>query len=196
MDSIIFDVGNIMMKKLILLWVLLFLGANTSFAQDTLGMSHPLEHKPSLSDRLFYGGDLSLNFGDVTYIYLAPTVGYKVTPKFGVGLGPSYSYLNDKRFAGYHYETSTYGGRAFAQYRIIEQALLYTEYELVNAEVYNLLQTKLVRANIGSLFVGGGYIAPIGANSNFTIMGLWNVAPSQYSYYENPIIRAGFNIGF
>ena len=196
MDSIIFDLQNIMMKKLLLFVVALFAGVYISLAQDTLGVTRPPKQGPSFADRLFYGGDLSLNFGDVTYIYLAPTVGYKVTPKFGVGLGPSYSYLNDKRYAGYHYETSTYGGRAFAQYRIIEQALLYTEYELVNAEVYNLLQTKLVRANIGSLFVGGGYIAPIGENSNFTIMGLWNVAPSQYSYYENPIIRAGFNIGF
>lgn len=196
MDSIIFDLQNIMMKKLILLAMTFFWGVNMSLAQDTLGVMQPPKPKTPLSDRLFYGGDLSLNFGDVTYIYLAPTIGYKITPKFGMGLGPSYSYLNDKRYAGYHYETSTYGGRAFAQYRIIEQALLYTEYELVNAEVYNLLQTKLIRANIGSLFVGGGYIAPIGANSNFTIMGLWNVAPSDYSYYENPIIRAGFNIGF
>ncbi len=185
MDSVIFGVRNIMMKKLMLLWIILFSGISMSFAQDTLGVSHPYKPTPSFIDRLFYGGDISLNFGDVTYIYLAPTIGYKITPKFGVGLGPSYSYLNDKRYINNHYETNTYGGRVFAQYRVVEQAMLYSEYELVNAEVYNLLQTKLVRVNIGSLLVGGGYIAPIGANSNFTIMGLWNVTPSEYSFYEN-----------
>ena len=185
-----------MMKKVLLLLIMLLWASNSLFAQDTLGVSRHPEPKSSFAERLFYGGDLSLNFGDVTYIYLAPTIGYKITPKFGVGLGPSYSYLNDKRIKNYHYETSTYGGRAFAQYRIIEQALLYSEYELVNAEVPNALQTKLIRANIISLLAGGGYIAPIGEHSNFTIMALWNLAPSPYSYYNNPVIRAGFNIGF
>jgi len=149
-----------------------------------------------LRDRLFFGGDLGLNFGDVTYIYLAPTIGYKLTDKWGVGLGPSYSYLKDKRYVNYTYETSTYGGRLFSQYRIFNQALLYGEYGLINAEVYDLLQTELVRATIPSLLLGGGYIAEIGNRSNFTIMALWNFAESNYVFYENPIIRAGFNVGF
>lgn len=169
------------------------------FAQNDQDSSH-LKATPSreknnspLKDRLFFGGDLGLNFGDVTYIYLAPTIGYKLTDKLGVGLGPSYSYLKDKR---YNYETNTYGGRLFSQYRIFNQALLYGEYGLINAEVYDLLQTELVRATIPSLLLGGGYTAEIGNRSNFTIMALWNFAESNYVFYENPIIRAGFNVGF
>ena len=147
-------------------------------------------------DRLFYGGNVGLNFGTVTYIYLAPTIGYKITEEFGAGIGPSYSYLKDKRYANYIYETDTYGGRIFAQYRVHPKAILYGEYEVINAEVPNLLQTKLIRTNIESILLGGGYVTPISDRSSFVIMGLWNFSPSQYSLYENPIIRAGVNLGF
>ncbi|MFM7016813.1 MAG: hypothetical protein ACKOX3_10855 [Bacteroidota bacterium] len=159
------------------------------------------QEKSSLSDvpfkdRLFYGGNIGLNFGTVTYIYLAPTIGYKITDKLGAGVGPSYSYLNDKRYANYYYETSTYGGRVFAQYKVHPQVLLYGEYEVINAEVPNLNQSKLIRTNIESLLLGGGYVTPINDHSSFVIMGLWNFSSSIYTIYENPIIRAGVNLGF
>ena len=189
------------MKKLylvLLLSSLTFVGYSQNDQDSSTVNVKPSREKSTtpFKDRLFFGGDLGLNFGDVTYIYLAPTIGYKLTDKFGVGLSPSYSYFRDKRYVNYTYETSTYGGRLFGQYRVLEQAVLYGEYGLINAEVYDLLQTNLVRATIPSLLLGGGYIAEIGNNSNFTIMALWNFAESNYVFYENPIIRAGFNVGF
>lgn len=189
------------MKNLYLVLLLSCIGL-TAFAQteqdSTRVIPKPSRQKNAtpFKDRLFFGGDLGLNFGDITYIYLAPTIGYKLTDKFGVGIGPTYSYLRDKRYVNFTYETSTYGGRLFSQYRVWDQALLYGEYGLINAEVYDLLQTNLVRATIPSLLLGGGYIVEIGDNSIFTIMALWNFAESNYVFYENPIIRAGFNVGF
>jgi hypothetical protein len=76
------------------------------------------------------------------------------------------------------------------------KAILYGEYEVINAEVPNLLQTKLIRTNIESILLGGGYVTPISERSSFVLMGLWNFSPSQYSIYENPILRAGVNFGF
>lgn len=175
------------MKFRILLAICLF--SITSYAQQEA-------MKPPFKDRLFYGGNVGLNFGTITYVYLAPTIGYKITELFGVGVGPSYSYLKDKRYTNYIYETSSYGGRIFAQYRVHPKAILYGEYEVINAEVPNLLQTKLIRTNIESILLGAGYVTPISNRSSFVLMGLWNFSPSQYSIYENPILRAGVNFGF
>ena len=82
----------------------------TTFAQEKSSLS-----EVPFKDRLFYGGNVGLNFGTVTYIYLAPTIGYRITEAFGAGIGPSYSYLKDRRYSNYVYETDTYGGRIFAQ---------------------------------------------------------------------------------
>jgi hypothetical protein len=68
---------------------------------------------------------------------------------------------------------------------------------MINVEVPNLLFTKLIRENISSLFVGGGYTQPFGnGNSGVTLMLLYNVMESDYRIYENPIIRTGINVGF
>jgi hypothetical protein len=55
---------------------------------------------------------------------------------------------------------------------------------------------KLVRDNIVSVLAGGGYAQPIGERSALVMMLLWNFTEDQYSPYENPIFRIGFNAGF
>ena len=149
----------------------------------------------SFKDRLFFGGNVGLNFGSLTYINVSPLVGVRLTDKLGVGVGPTYSYFNDKRSV-YNYESESYGGRLFAQYRILESVLLYSEYELLNTEVPNLLYTALERRNISSLFVGGGYIQQIGRNSGISVTLLYNLIEGDYPIYENPLIRTGFLMGF
>ena len=147
------------------------------------------------SKRLFGGGDIGLQFGTFTLINLAPVIGYRFNDNLGAGLGPIYTYVKDKSWKP-AYETSMYGGRLFGQYRFLENFLAYTEYQQVNAEVRDDFTYKLFRKNIPFLFVGGGYIAPIGRNSSFMIMGLWDLIQDPYSYYNNPLIRVGFNAGF
>lgn len=148
-------------------------------------------------DRLFFGGNLGLNFGSLTFINVSPVIGYRITDDLGAGLGPSYSYYRDNRDRNFTFETHTYGGRVFAQHRVFESFLAYAEYEMLNMEVPNLLFTELVRENISSLLLGGGYGMPIGGGGSAAfIMVLFNVLDSDYVVYENPIIRAGFNFGF
>ena len=101
------------MRKYTLL-VLFSLIASISFSQkrdEQPNRQSPLvRDKPSLKDRLFFGGNVGLSFGSLTYINVAPTIGYKITEKFGMGLGPTYTYYNDRRFVNYKYETQIYGG--------------------------------------------------------------------------------------
>ncbi len=167
-------------------------------AQEAAPAGNEKRDKPrtSFADRLFFGGNLGLNFGTLTYINVSPIIGYRITERLGAGLGPTYAYFKDYRDRNYKYETHTYGGRTFVQYQVLESVLLYSEYEMVNIEVPDLLFTKLVRENVSSLFVGGGYTQQVGRASAFSIMMLFNVIESDYRIYENPLIRTGINIGF
>ncbi|MBK7964896.1 MAG: hypothetical protein IPK10_06175 [Bacteroidetes bacterium] len=186
------------MRKYLLL-VVLSLIVTVSIGQEReeqpARQSPLVRDKPSIKDRLFFGGNVGLSFGSLTYINVAPTIGYKITERFGMGLGPTYTYYNDRRFVNYRYETHIYGGRTFAQYQALESVLLYSEFEVVNIEVPDLLFTKLIRTNVSSLFVGGGYTQRMGSNSAVTLMILYNVLESDYKIYENPILRLGFNFG-
>ena len=185
------------MKKSIICICILFMAIQLS-AQDSGPVVAPQPEKPRtpLRDRLFFGGNIGLNFGTLTYIAVSPIIGYRLTDKLGTGLGPTYTYFKDHRDRNYKYETHTYGGRTFLQYQVLESGLLYFEYEMVNIEVPDLRFTKLFRKNVSSLFLGGGYTQQFGRSSALTLMVLFNVIESDYQIYENPIIRTGINVGF
>ena len=120
------------MKKSIILFISICLFSIFAYGQDTI-VHRPedpqREQKPPLKDRLFAGGDIGLQFGTITYVYLAPILGYKVTEKFSIGGGPSYSYLKDNsnQFGPVSYTSSDYGGRVFGQYQVIPSAYAIAE---------------------------------------------------------------------
>ena len=191
------------MKKIVLLVFTCHLLVQVAFAQENSvpnntysrpATNMPEDHKP-FKDRLFFGGDIGLSFGDVTFINLQPVVGYKFTDKFGAGLGPSYSYVKDNR-RGADYKINAYGGRIFAQYHVIPQAMAYTEFNLINSDVFDDFSYRWKRVNIPAFLVGGGYVEPISESSTLMLMVLWDLENSPYSYTANPIIRVGINIGF
>jgi hypothetical protein len=152
---------------------------------------------------LFTGGSLAMSFGTFTYVDVSPLLGYRFTPKFSVGTGFTYIYFKDNRAPITNSSTnygsnssSIYGGRLFSRYLIFESLFAHAEYEVLNREVYNELFRKNLRVNVVALYLGGGYQQRIGMNSFMNLMVLWNVNETRYSLYPNPIIRAGFNIGF
>jgi hypothetical protein len=155
----------------------------------------------SVWDRMFFGGNLGLQFGDLTYIDVSPLVGYKITEQFHAGIGATYIYYKYNDYYG-SYETSIYGGRIFSRYYPFENFFAHIEYEILNLEVpagpssANGNYENLVRDNINSLMVGGGYAQPLGGNAAMVIMLLFNLTEEPYSPYANPIIRIGFTAGF
>lgn len=185
------------MKNILCCLCILFMAIDLP-AQERQPSNLAKSDKPKMSpkDRFFFGGNIGLNFGSLTYINVSPIIGYRLTEKLGAGLGPTYSYYKDHRDKNYYYETSTYGGRLFAQYQVLENVLLYSEFETVNIEVPDLLFTSLVRRNVSSLFVGGGYAQRIGNGASFfSIMLLYNIMESDYVIYDNPVLRTGITIG-
>ena len=145
-----------------------------------------------LKDRMFFGGNLGLQFGTLTFIDVSPLVGVMVTPKLSTGVGLTYQYYDDNRFQGAN--GSSYGGRLFGRYNILPNIFTHVEYENINWETYSVVAEDFRRVWSDALFVGGGYFAPFGrrGGANFTF--LYNVLfDRSTSFYNEPyVIRVGF----
>lgn len=149
----------------------------------------------SLAEKIVFGGNLGLQFGNPTLIDVSPQIGYRVTERFVPGIGVKYSYYKFKDdFFNESYDTDVYGGSIWSKYYFTENLLGYAEYEIINLEVYEF--NALRRINIESVFVGGGYHQPISESFGVQLLVLFNLNESQYKIYDNPIIRVGFGFGF
>lgn len=150
--------------------------------------------KPTFASHLFFGGGLGLQFGSMTLIEISPLVGYKITPKFSIGLSPSYKYYSYNYYGYGKVNTNVFGGSIFSRYFIFENVFAHVEYESLayNTDVPG---SPVTRQQYNSFFVGGGYNQRIGGNSAMYILVLWNLNDTQYSPYTNPVIRVGFSVG-
>ena len=138
-------------------------------------------------DKVVVGGNLGAQFGDLTYIEVSPTVGYKLTEKWLAGVGARYIYVKPRLLPS----SNIIGGAIFQQYAILEQAVLHAEMEYLSFENIN---TPGERINFLSPLVGAGYRSSIGGNSFASILILFNLNDDINSPYSNPILR--FNFGF
>lgn len=155
-----------------------------------------LQKKSDFKSHLFYGGGFGLQFGSVTLIELSPLIGYKVTPKLGIGLSPTYKYYSYKNsyYSSSRLENNVYGGSIFARYMIFENIFAHAEYESL---FYNIKVTGYPTdmRQYNSVLVGGGYRQQIGSNAAMNLMVLWNLNDTPDSPYTNPVIRVGFTVG-
>jgi hypothetical protein len=143
-------------------------------------------------DRLYFGGNLGLQFGTVTFVDVSPLVGVMITPRLSGGVGATFQYYDDSRFRGA--DGTSYGGRVFGRYNILPNIFAHAEYESINWESYDLAENAYRRGWSNALFLGGGYFVPFGrrGGANFTF--LYDVLhDNQNSYYAEPyVIRVGF----
>lgn len=155
--------------------------------------SNPFKGRP-LKERIFFGGDLGVSFGsDITYIRIAPMVGYNVSPRFSFGLGPSYQYWEDRRFVP-KLESSIYGGSSFVRYFLLDQIFLQSEFEVLNLEEIDFNpgdEIRQDRVTIPVWFVGGGYGSRIG-NGGLFISVMYDIIGDINSPYPNDIV---FRVG-
>jgi hypothetical protein len=158
---------------------------NTTFKTESSFMSH-----------IFYGGGLGLQFGSATLVELAPIIGYKVTPRFGIGIGPTYKFYRYENYyvPNSYVTTNVFGASIFARYFILENIFAHVEYESL---YYNTQYPgyPMERQEFQSLLVGGGYRQMIGRNAGLNFSVLWNLNDTYNSPYTNPVIRMGFSVG-
>jgi hypothetical protein len=154
----------------------------------------------AFKDRITVGGDLGLSFGSqLTYIRIAPVLGYIVSPKFTIGAGPSFQYWEDRRYTP-NLETTIYGGSTFGRFFVIEQLFLQAEFEVLNLDEINYTIgsdfTSRERVTIPVFFVGGGYSQRTAGGSGFFVSVMYDLIGDLNSPYPNDLVfRVGGFIG-
>ena len=181
------------MKKIILLFAFCLLPIAYCFSQD-FNPPKPKkenENKPFWSwERVYGGGGIGLQFGNITLINVAPDIGYKITDRYSAGFGIRYIYLGDRRYNP-PYEMSIYGGSFFNRFIITNFLFAHAEYELLNGP-WDPYSAK--RFNLNNVWVGGGLRQAAG-NASLNIMALWNLNDEPFNPFPNPQIRMGISIG-
>jgi hypothetical protein len=157
----------------------------------------PKDPRP-LKDRIWFGGGVSLGFGTVTNVGVAPMVGYKIDQKgkWSAGIGLNYYYFKDSRYVP-SYESSNYGYSIFTRYRVIPQAFLAASYNSQNYEIYSPFGDTRQREWVPFLLLGGGYSQLLGGNSYMTFQVMWDVIQDIRSPYgSQPFFSVGVGVGF
>ena len=163
----------------------------SGIAQDS-AMLRKNPPKERIWDKVYFGGNMGMQFGTSTFFEISPLIGYRITDKFSAGLGATYQYFHYKdRY--FDLETNVYGGRIFSRYLFTDYLFGHAEYEYLNLEAFDFFPRR--RVDVGSLMAGAGYIQRFGRNSAIVGMILYNFTESAYTPYQNPIIRVGVNIG-
>jgi len=155
---------------------------------------------PPLRERLFFGGDMGLQFGTITNIQLSPTIGLWLTPRLSIAGGPTYQYYKDPSFS-----TDLWGPRAYSQFMIIKDINniipigmgmgigTHIEYEGLSLEKSVFVdENETGRMYVSSLLAGFTVNQSLGRRSFMSITVLWALTDNQYQVYSNPEIRIGF----
>lgn len=151
--------------------------------------------KPSFKDRIYVGGNIGASFGGLTYVEVAPLVGYRFTEKFSAGPTLKYQFLRINKISA-----NNYGGGVFSRYLVFDNLFLHAEYEylsrdLVYIDAFTGRELGRERIAVNSVFAGGGYRQYLGQRAAFDLMLLYNLNDTPSSPYPNPIIRMGISVG-
>lgn len=216
------------MKHILLILALAF-SVQTGFAQNVYNSSgRPLNDKSADrsadkkkgfdKDRIIFGGWGVFGIGSgVTNLGITPTVGYRLTDEFAMGVGFGYQYLRIKdyflvydpntfeqeyrTFNAHFYSPSIWARyliwkNIFAHVEYEHNFTSYKEYENDYTQASAPIVTKTVDYNSPSLLVGGGFRQPVSDRSSFVIMGLYDVLQDKYSPYQGLVLRFGINFGY
>jgi len=195
---------------------MLFVGIYSSYSQYdypgnevTDDKEQPKKEKkaknPEVSSRLFFGGNIGMSFSYYTYIQIAPTVGYKITPRLWVGIGPEYIYQSIRAI---NYQSSIYGIRNFASFAILNNinevininigsVFLYAENELLSirpayADSSGVLLER-PRKWYDIVLGGFGLRIPLGDRAGLSLIALWGLNKNAEMLYSSPEIRMSFD---
>jgi hypothetical protein len=163
------------------------------------------EETPALKERIFYGGNFSLQLGTITNIEVSPVIGLWVRPRIAVALGPDYNYYKDP-----FQKTSIYGGRGYVQFVVLRDLnkfiplgngtgiFLHLEDEVLSLDsfVWRNVTSPPHRFSINTGLAGAGLSQQIGRRASMNFMVLWTIFESDPDLssriYSNPEIRIGF----
>jgi hypothetical protein len=186
--------------------LLLFAGLSLHAQTDSVyygrpDTSPPPKKKEPLSSRpwvkkITYGGNFQAWFGNPTFIFLSPTVGYSPVNNFNIGIGGIYNYSRID-FGPYgKYSQSIFGTHTYARYTIASSYFFQVQYD-------RLRQPDLLASMAGEkiwvdyLMVGGGVRQSVGGKAGLMMTLMYNLTPHPLSIYPSRVIlQLGFVAGF
>lgn len=171
-------------------WLLLTL-LMMSFAQAQIAGSLPLgDNKWRIGGAAGLGGSFGNNAG--WSISLSPRVGYALTPEAEVGLVGSFAYTKSDWF------TSTHTGIGpFAQYYLGSRFFGSVMFQQYFFNITDRSTQNTFSRDESALFLGGGYLQPIGARTFFQIGLMYNVLYKEKTSFLNSALvpNAGIVVG-
>lgn len=149
------------------------------------------ERNDDWKEKVSYGGNLQLQFGTYTFIYLSPTIGYKPLDKLNVGVGLIYNYISINYGTYGKYAQSIYGTHTYVRYFITEGIFLQGQYD-------RLFQPGKFAGKdnmqwVDYALVGGGFSQSIGKKAALTTSIMYNLTPNPLSIYPSRlVVQFGF----
>lgn len=143
---------------------------------------------------IYWGGSITLSFGNPTHVGISPLVGFKLTPKMSIGTELTYEYL---KYDGAREGSNNYGGSAFTRYRILPQFYGHAEYRAISYEILTSPTTSY-RETVPFLLVGGGLSQLVAPRTYAYAEVLFDLLNDDLSPYDSgdPIISFGVGVGF
>jgi hypothetical protein len=163
------------------------------------------EEAPPLRDRLFYGGNFSLQIGTITDIEVSPVIGLWIRPRIAVAAGPSYSFYKYDQI-----KTDIFGGKSYIElvvFRDLNKFIplgintsLYIHFEdemlSLNSIYWKNISNPPHRFMVNTVLAGAGLSQQIGTRASINFMVLWTLTDSDPEItsriYSSPEIRVGF----
>jgi len=156
---------------------------------------------PPLKERLFFGGNIGLQFGTYTNIDVSPIIGMWVLPRIAVAAGPNFRFYKDP-----YGNTTMYGAKAYTEIIFLQDLnnllpigihlglFLHGEWEGLSLEsaYFKPAPNDTGRFMLNTFLAGGGIRQPLGQRSAMNITFLWAFDDSGYGIYGNPEIRVSF----
>ena len=146
--------------------------------------------------RLTFGGNFQVLFGTYTFVYISPTVGYRVTDNVNVGLGFIYNFSSINYGPPYgKVSQSIYGAHTYARYIFAQNLFVQAQFDkLYQPDWFSRIPNDKTWVNY--LLIGGGFRQQVGSRAALMTSIMYNLTPSPLSIYPGRIIiQFGFVAG-
>ncbi|MBA2745685.1 MAG: hypothetical protein H0U44_05620 [Flavisolibacter sp.] len=163
------------------------------------------EEKGFNKEKMFFGGNFGLSFGDLTLINVSPQVGYRFNQTLAAGIGINGQFVSLKRrYAdGQPYSKTSQGviglnvfGRVYPIQQIMLQVQPEANYIFGKQLFYGPTneEYQMDAAIIPSVLIGAGVVIPAGRGSFIAAMFYDVLQDSRAPYGSRPFMNFGYNI--
>jgi hypothetical protein len=138
-------------------------------------------------EKVTVGGNFQAWFGNPSFVFLSPTIGYMPVNNLNVGIGGIYNYTSVNFGAYGRFTQSIFGGHSFARYTIAESYFVQTQFDLLRQPDWYSPDVN-DRVWVKYLLLGGGFRQMIGDRAALITSIMYNLTPHPFSIYPGRVI--------